>query len=131
MSETKEYYSCLLLEQDIDHEDLITIIEIARIALEQDSFSFNRIDIGHELDLSDEELERIYELIEIEEEEETNKGETGQELKQLRTMAKAYQVTDREMIRKLIREEYHRNGEAYEEHLSGRIEQQERNGKGK
>ena len=131
MSETKEYYSCLLLEQDIDHEDLITIIEIARIALEQDSFSFNRIDIGHELDLSDEELERIYELIEIEEEEETNKGETGQELKQLRTMAKAYQVTDREMIRKLIREEYHRNGEAYKEHLSGRIEQQERNGKGK
>tara|TARA_R100000789_G_scaffold11735_1_gene15700 strand:- start:367 stop:597 length:231 start_codon:yes stop_codon:yes gene_type:complete len=76
VSETKEYYSCLLLEQDIDHEDLITIIEIARIALEQDSFSFNRIDIGHELDLSDEELERIYELIEIEEEEETNKGET-------------------------------------------------------
>ena len=131
MSEIKEYYSCLLLEQDIDHEDLITIIEIARIALEQDSFSFNRIDIGHELDLSDEELERIYELIEIEEEEETNKGETGQELKQLRTMAKAYQVTDREMIRKLIREEYHRNGEAYKEHLSGRIEQQERNGKGK
>ena len=131
MSETKEYYSCLLLEQDIDHEDLITIIEIARIALEQDSFSFNRIDIGHELDLSDEELERIYELIEIEEEEETNKGETGQELEQLRTMAKAYQVTDREMIRKLIREEYHRNGETYKEHLSGRIEQQERNGKGK
>jgi len=125
MSETKEYYSCLLLEQDIDHEDLITIIEIARIALEQDSFSFNRIDIGHELDLSDEELERIYELIEIEEEEETNKGETGQELEQLRTMAKAYQVADREMIRKLIREEYHRNGEAYKEHLSGRIEQQE------
>jgi len=53
------------LEQDIYHEDLITIIEIARIALEQDSFSFNRIDIGHELDLSDEELERIYELIEL------------------------------------------------------------------
>ena len=57
--------------------------------------------------------------------------QTGQELEQLRTMAKAYQVTDREMIRKLIREEYHRNGEAYKEHLSGRIEQQERNGKGK
>ena len=65
-NETKEYYSCLLLEVDIDHEDLITIIEIARVALEQDSFSFNRLDIGHELDLSDEELERIYKLIEIE-----------------------------------------------------------------
>ena len=51
--------------------------------------------------------------------------QTGQELEQLRTMAKAYQVADREMIRKLIREEYHRNGEAYKEHLSGRIEQQE------
>ena len=63
-NETKEYYSCLLLEVDIDHEDLITIIEIARVALEQDSFSFNRI--GHELDLSDEELERIYKLIEKE-----------------------------------------------------------------
>ena len=68
-SENREYYSCILLEVDIDHEDLITIIEIARVALEQDSFSFNRIDIGHELDLSDEELERIYKLIEIEMEE--------------------------------------------------------------
>ena len=68
-NEIKEYYSCLLLELEIDHEDLITIIEVARVALEQDSFSFNRIDIGHELDLSDEELERIYKLIEIKEEE--------------------------------------------------------------
>ena len=72
-NESKEYYSCLLLELEIDHEDLITIIEVARIALEQDPQSFSQIthrtNIGHELDLSDEELERIYKLIEIKEED--------------------------------------------------------------
>ena len=68
MSETKEYYSCLLLELEINHEDLITIIEVARIALEDTSWPHLRSGIGHELDLSDEELERIYKLIEIKDE---------------------------------------------------------------
>ena len=68
-NEIKEYYSCLLLELDINHEDLITIIEVARIALEDTSWPHLRSGIGHELDLSDEELERIYKLIEIKEED--------------------------------------------------------------
>jgi hypothetical protein len=54
--------------QGIDYEDLITIVEVARIALEDISFPHLRSGIGHELDLSDEELKRIYELIKIEEE---------------------------------------------------------------
>ncbi len=48
--------------QGIDYEDLITIVEVARIALERTSFEY-----GNELDLSDDELERIYKLIEIKE----------------------------------------------------------------
>ena len=48
--------------QGIDYEDLITIVEVARIALEQPL-----ADIGHELDLSDDELNRVYNLIKIEE----------------------------------------------------------------
>ena len=61
----KEHYweyenkACL---QGIDYEDLITIVEVARIALERTSFEY-----GNELDLSDDELERIYKLIEIKE----------------------------------------------------------------
>ena len=47
--------------QGIDYEDLITIVEVARIALEQ-----RLADIGHELDLSDDELNRVYSLIKIE-----------------------------------------------------------------
>jgi len=53
--------------QGIDYEDLITIVEVARIALEHELVALNRINIGHELDLSDEELKRVYKLIEIEE----------------------------------------------------------------
>ncbi len=53
--------------QGIDYEDLITIVEVARIALEDINWPHLRSGIGHELDLSDEELKRIYELIKIEE----------------------------------------------------------------
>tara|TARA_R100001082_G_scaffold58097_1_gene32188 strand:+ start:1767 stop:1994 length:228 start_codon:yes stop_codon:yes gene_type:complete len=53
--------------QGIDYEDLITIVEVARIALEDTAWPHLRSGIGHELDLSDEELERVYKLIEIEE----------------------------------------------------------------
>ena len=70
MSEPKEHYwedKTKQFLQGIDYEDLITIIEVARIALEQESCIGN-INLGHELNLSEEELERIYELIEIKEE---------------------------------------------------------------
>ena len=70
MSEPKEHYwedKTKQFLQGIDYEDLITIVEVARIALEQESCIGN-INLGHELDLSDEELERIYKLIEIKEE---------------------------------------------------------------
>ena len=46
--------------------DLTTIIEIARVALEHDYMAQK---IGHELDLSEEECDRIYSLIEIKETE--------------------------------------------------------------
>ena len=42
--------------------DMITIIEIARVALEYENISRK---IAHELNLSDEEINRIYSLIEI------------------------------------------------------------------
>tara|TARA_R110002020_G_scaffold216326_3_gene423805 strand:+ start:1798 stop:2013 length:216 start_codon:yes stop_codon:yes gene_type:complete len=67
MSEHKEHYwedKTKEFLQGIDYEDLITIVEVARISLEQESCIGN-INLGHELDLSDEELERIYKLIEI------------------------------------------------------------------
>ena len=41
----------------------VVLVEIARIALE-DEATFNRI--GHELDLSDEELNRVREFVELE-----------------------------------------------------------------
>ena len=72
MSEHEDYYwedKTKEFLQGIDYEDLITIVEVARIALEDISFPHLRSGIGHELDLSDEELERIYKLIEIEMEE--------------------------------------------------------------
>jgi hypothetical protein len=46
----------------ISESDLITVIEIARIALEYEYISEK---IAHELDLSKEECDRIYSLIEI------------------------------------------------------------------
>jgi len=49
---------------EISQEDVITIMEIARIALEDKNIGWK---IGHELDLSDEELDRIYEIVEIKE----------------------------------------------------------------
>ena len=70
MSEHKEHYwedKTKEFLQGIDYEDLITIVEVARIALEDISWPHLRSGIGHELGLSDEELERIYELIEIKE----------------------------------------------------------------
>jgi len=70
MSEPKEHYwedKTKQFLQGIDYEDLITIVEVARIALEDTAWHHLRSGIGHELDLSDEELERIYKLIEIEE----------------------------------------------------------------
>jgi len=67
MSNTKPSY-CRTVEflQEIDHEDLITIVEVARISLERESCIGN-INLGHRLDLSDEELERIYKLIDQDE----------------------------------------------------------------
>ena len=53
---------------EISEEDLITIMEIARIALENKEIGLSSGEIGHELDLSDEELDRIYEIVEIKEE---------------------------------------------------------------
>ena len=53
---------------EISEEDLITIMEIARIALENKNIGLSSGEIGHELDLSDEELDRIYEIVEIKEE---------------------------------------------------------------
>jgi orotate phosphoribosyltransferase-like protein len=53
---------------EISEEDLITIMEIARIALENKDIGLSSGEIGHELDLSDEELDRIYEIVEIKEE---------------------------------------------------------------
>jgi len=46
----------------ISKSDLITIIEIARVALEHEYIEQK---IAHELDLSEEECNRIYSLIEI------------------------------------------------------------------
>ena len=53
---------------EISQEDVITIMEIARIALENKNIGLSSGEIGHELDLSDEELDRIYEIVEIKEE---------------------------------------------------------------
>jgi hypothetical protein len=50
----------------LSKSDLITVIEIARIALEYDYIAEK---IAHELDLSEEECDRIYSLIEIKENE--------------------------------------------------------------
>ena len=66
MSEPVIIETNLSERMEIRQEDLITIIEVARIALEDISFPHLRSGIGHQLDLSDEELERIYKLIEIE-----------------------------------------------------------------
>ena len=48
----------------ISKSDLITIIEIARVALE---YEYIEQKIAHELGLSEEECSRIYSLIEIKE----------------------------------------------------------------
>ena len=50
----------------LSKSDLITVIEIARISLEYDYIAEK---IAYELDLSDEECDRIYSLIEIKENE--------------------------------------------------------------
>ena len=50
----------------LSKSDLITVIEIARISLEYDYIAEK---IAYELDLSKEECDRIYSLIEIKENE--------------------------------------------------------------
>ncbi len=47
-----------------------------------------------------------------------------EEYRKLKTIASAFRATANEQIRKLINDDYQRNGEAYEEHLSNRIEQE-------
>ena len=49
-----------------------------------------------------------------------------EEYRKLKTIASAFRATANEQIRKLINDDYQRNGEAYEEHLSNRVEQRER-----
>ena len=49
-----------------------------------------------------------------------------EEYRKLKTIASAFRATANEQIRKLINDDYQRNGEAYEEHLSNRIEQGEK-----
>jgi hypothetical protein len=51
-------------QEKLNKSDLIAVIEIARVALEYEDISRK---IAHELDLSDEEIDRIYSLIEIKE----------------------------------------------------------------
>ena len=46
-----------------------------------------------------------------------------EEYRKLKTIASAFRATANEQIRKLINDDYQRNGEAYEEHLSNRVEQ--------
>ena len=50
----------------LSKDDLITVIEIARVAL---GYEYISQKVAHELDLSDEECDRIYSLIEIKENE--------------------------------------------------------------
>jgi hypothetical protein len=51
----------------LSKDDLITVIEIARVALEYEYISQK---IAHELDLSKEDCDRIYSLIEVKENKE-------------------------------------------------------------
>jgi len=48
----------------LSKDDLITVIEIARVALEYEYISQK---IAHELDLSKQDCDRIYSLIEVKE----------------------------------------------------------------
>ena len=47
-----------------------------------------------------------------------------EDYRKLQTIGLAFFATANEQIRQLIDEDYRRNGEAYEEHLSNRIEQE-------
>ena len=60
------------------------------------------------------------------EKEQINMSLSKEEYRKLRTIASAFRATANEQIRKLINDDYQRNGEAYEEHLSNRVEQRER-----
>jgi len=51
----------------LSKDDLITVIEIARVALEYEYISQK---IAHELDLSKQDCDRIYSLIEVKENKE-------------------------------------------------------------
>jgi len=58
--------------------------------------------------------------------EQINVNLSPEEYKKLKTIASAFRATANEQIRKLINDDYQRNGEAYEEHLSNRVEQGEK-----
>ena len=62
----------------------------------------------------------------MEEKEQINMSLSKEEYRKLRTIASAFRATANEQIRKLINDDYQRNGEAYEEHLSNRVEQTEK-----
>ena len=49
-----------------------------------------------------------------------------EEYRKLKTIASAFRATVQGQIRQLINDDYQRNGEAYEEHLSNRVEQREK-----
>jgi len=60
------------------------------------------------------------------EKEQINMSLSKEEYRKLKTIASAFRATVQGQIRKLINDDYQRNGEAYEEHLSNRVEQGEK-----
>ena len=60
------------------------------------------------------------------EKEQINMSLSKEEYRKLKTIAGAFRATAQGQIRQLINDDYQRNGEAYEEHLSNRVEQGEK-----
>ena len=60
------------------------------------------------------------------EKEQINMSLSKEEYRKLKTIASAFRATVQGQIRQLINDDYQRNGEAYEEHLSNRVEQTEK-----
>ena len=60
------------------------------------------------------------------EKEQINMSLSKEEYRKLKTIAGAFRATVQGQIRQLINDDYQRNGEAYEEHLSNRVEQGEK-----
>ena len=60
------------------------------------------------------------------EKEQINMSLSKEEYRKLKTIASAFRATVQGQIRQLINDDYQRNGEAYEEHLSNRVEQGEK-----